>query len=268
MASIRLVASEVNDQEEIKSAKQHTRDVFAWLDQVMADPGLPPSAKTVAYAIGQHINRQSGEAFPSTDRIAACIAMSQATVIEMVRRLEAAGHLGVDPGSPGRGHSNRYRMIRKPQFAEVSGSSKPQPAKVSAKLRKPQPAELKPQPAEIKPQPADMNHFNNNLSNHQEAGRSRPAVLVDRAVTESRETSFSKLKRCYPSNHIGDEAKAFTAFQLALDAGHRLVEMIQSAIEITLAANNGGDDIPQLEQFLLSKCWRETNQPSALNALH
>src|SRR4029078_7818009 len=127
-------------QDTTKSAKQHARDLFAWLDQIALDNDLPSSAFKVAYVIGQHINRQTGEAFPGSDRIAARIAMSQATVIEMVRKLDANGHPGVDQGRAGRGHANRYRMILKPQPAEVSGSPKPRPAEVLARPAKPQPS--------------------------------------------------------------------------------------------------------------------------------
>jgi hypothetical protein len=218
----------------------------------------------VAYVIGQHINRQTGEAFPGSDRIAARIAMSQATVIEMVRKLGTKGHLGVDPGSAGRGHANRYRMILKPQ-----------PAKVLAK-----PA--KPQPAEIKPQPADMNHFNNNLSNHQERGfaarsaddvRESPAFDAETkrdsadAGRLERRAAFEKIKRAYPQSHVGDDDEnSFAAFERALDAGNDVVDMVESAIDTACAAREG-DEVPELVEFFLQKCWTETKDPPALNAL-
>lgn len=175
--------------EQTKSPKQFTRRLFTWLDQVMADPDLPPSAKIVAYAIGQHINRQSRDAFPGTDRLAACIAMSRATVIEMVRRLEAAGHLGVDPGAQGRGHSNRYTMIVKRQQANVFGLSKRQQANVLAKPGIRQPADLKRQRAENKRQPADMNHCLTTLTT-QSAPAARSTARVDRGhKTETEKTA-------------------------------------------------------------------------------
>jgi hypothetical protein len=147
---------------------QHTRRVFVWLDQVALDKNLPASAFKVAYVIAQHLNEESGEAFPGSDRIASNIAMSQATVIAMVRQLQKNGHLGVDPGCAGRGHSNRYRMIVKPQLAEVLEAPK-------AEAVKP----VKPQPAKLKPQPADMNYF----SNHKGSDL-RSLSLVDGCVTE------------------------------------------------------------------------------------
>ena len=145
-----------------------TRSVFEWLDQVALDKSLPASAFKVAYVIAQHLNEESGEAFPGSDRIASKIAMSQATVIAMVRQLQTNGHLGVDPGRAGRGHSNRYRLIVKPQPAEVLKAPKAKAAKV-----------VKPQPAKLKPQPADMNYF----SNHKGSDL-RSLSLVDGWVTE------------------------------------------------------------------------------------
>jgi hypothetical protein len=149
-----------------------TRSVFEWLDQVALDRNLPASAFKVAYAIAQCLNEDSGEAFPGSDTIARRIGMSQATVIAMVRQLKTNGHLGVEPGRPGRGHSNRYRKIVKPQPAEVLEAQ-------SVKVSEPQPSELKPQPAKLKPQPADMNY----LSNHKGSDL-RSLSLVDGCVTE------------------------------------------------------------------------------------
>ena len=111
-----------------------TRDLFAWLNQVKADEGTPPSAFKVAFEIGQYLNRGTGEAWPSAERIAKGIAMSKATVIAMVRLLEARGHLAVEPGSQGRGHSHRYRMSLKRQPADLL-DRKGQPADVPKKKR-------------------------------------------------------------------------------------------------------------------------------------
>jgi hypothetical protein len=69
------------------SAREFTRDLFAWLDQVAIDPDLPASAFKVAYVIGEHVNRQSGEAWPSSRTIARACGLSQPTVIELVPKL-------------------------------------------------------------------------------------------------------------------------------------------------------------------------------------
>ena len=94
-----------------RRAKQHIRNLHTWLRQVARDGSLPPSAFKVAYIIGDHINRESGDAWPSTARIAEGCALAQSTVVELVRRLQAAGHLAIEPGRAGRGKSHHYRMV-------------------------------------------------------------------------------------------------------------------------------------------------------------
>ena len=131
----------------------YTRDRLRWLDQVAADPELPASAFKVAYAIATQLKRNSGtvtvmsaatdetadvrELWLGVREIAARIAMSFGTVAAMVRRLEQRGHLQMDRGRPGRGHSHHYRLIEKDQPAE---QLKDQSAEQYRK-RKDQPAE-------------------------------------------------------------------------------------------------------------------------------
>jgi hypothetical protein len=43
---------------------QHTRRVFVWLNQIALDKKVPSSAFKVAYVIAQHINEETGEAWP------------------------------------------------------------------------------------------------------------------------------------------------------------------------------------------------------------
>jgi hypothetical protein len=179
-----------------------TRSVFVWLDQVVGDEDLPSSAFKVAYVIAQCINEETGEGFPGTGTIAARIGMSQPTVIAMVRQLQVSGHLGVDPGRAGRGHSNRYRMIVKPQRAEVLRAPE-----------KPQPAEGKHQPAELKPQPADMNYFNNHLNNHKAA---TPPLVVTVVTDDDRERGYAALWRVWPNKK---HAHARDAYDELIDDG-------------------------------------------------
>jgi len=101
---------------------EHTRQVFACLNQLKRDRDL--SAFVVAFEIAQHINHKSGEGYPSSTRIAKNLRLSHSTVLEAVERLEARGHLGIEHGMQGRGHSNRYRMIIKPRPADVSQRAK------------------------------------------------------------------------------------------------------------------------------------------------
>ena len=115
-----------------------TRDLFAWLDQVIRDPSLPAAAFKVAYAIAQHINRGTGEAWPSTITIAKMIAMSKGSVVAMNRHLEKEGHLQIENGCQGRGHSHRYRLTIKGRPADQLDGGK-----VSPLTTKGQPAETK-----------------------------------------------------------------------------------------------------------------------------
>jgi hypothetical protein len=110
-------------------ADTFTKDRFEWLDQVAADPELPASAFKVAYAIATSLWRNKGtvtlvspqagaaddvrEAWIGTRKIADKIAMSRFTVMTMADRLKERGHLEVDPGKRGRGHSSHYRLVRK-----------------------------------------------------------------------------------------------------------------------------------------------------------
>ncbi|MBR1174867.1 helix-turn-helix domain-containing protein [Bradyrhizobium sp. KB893862 SZCCT0404] len=97
----------------LTSRRSSTRKLFVWLDQVRGDAELSPVDFKVAYEIGQHFNsRHGGAAWPSSLTIATGIGVDKATVIRAVRRLRERGHLTVEPGCAGRGHSNRYRMSR------------------------------------------------------------------------------------------------------------------------------------------------------------
>jgi DNA-binding transcriptional regulator YhcF (GntR family) len=103
----------------------HTRKVFAWLNQIKRDRDLEgmPVAFLVAYEISQHINHQTGQGFPGTNRIATNVGIAESTVRAAVDRLEAYGHLEIERGR-GRGHSHRYRMTTKPQPAAVLQEAK------------------------------------------------------------------------------------------------------------------------------------------------
>lgn len=169
----------------VVSAK-HTRTVFAWLNQVVNDPELPGSAFKVGYVISQHINEETGEAWPGLDTIAEKIGMSEGTAFAGVRSLSARGHLHVTPGRRGSGYSNRYRLIVKPQGntqkPELSKSRKAQPPEFSSSVAKAQLSDEKAQPAEQKTQPAEMNYFKNKLSNHQGGGLRPPQYMDDEDV--------------------------------------------------------------------------------------
>ena len=126
-----------------RKSDEYTKDRFEWIDQVVADPKLPASASKVAYVIATSLWRNKGtvtlvtpeitasdkvrEAWIGTRDIADKIAMSRFTVMTMVHRLEENGHLEVDPGKQGRGHSNHYRLVRKGAHTSLLGSAQAKP---------------------------------------------------------------------------------------------------------------------------------------------
>src|SRR5437899_9544252 len=147
-----------------KSAREFTGDIFRWLDQVAIDPDLPPSAFKIAYVIAEHVNRQSGVAWPSSRTIAKACALSQPTVIELVPKLVTNGHLALEPGRAGRGHSHRYRLILKDQPADHTRSIKRPPNNhLRNSKRSNSTVEKKRQP-NTKHREDEQNH----LKNHQE----------------------------------------------------------------------------------------------------
>jgi hypothetical protein len=161
------------------STKQHVRRVFQWLEQVNADKNLPSSAFKIAFVIAQHLNEETGEAWPSTETIGSYCALYPSSVRVMVDNLVKHGHLAVEWGRKGRGHPNKYRPILKPQ----------QPAVLRSR-RKPQPDETKPQPDDLKTAAGchepPKNHLNNH---HQSAPPARSSVPVDRACLTETETT-------------------------------------------------------------------------------
>jgi hypothetical protein len=110
-----------------RQSPEFKKQRFRWLDQVLVDPELPASAFKVAYRIGDDFNdvQQDGRAWEGCKEIARAIGMSEKTVITMVRRLNARGHLRVEWGKQGRGHPNNYWMILKPASTQVSDQIKP-----------------------------------------------------------------------------------------------------------------------------------------------
>jgi hypothetical protein len=115
----------------MSNSKAFDRRRFVWLDQVIQDTELPASAFKVAYRLGQMFNEEhEGESWESCFTISKATALSEATVIMMVRRLHERGHLDVTWGKQGRGHPNRYRMVLKPENPKVLEPNKPENPKV------------------------------------------------------------------------------------------------------------------------------------------
>jgi hypothetical protein len=217
----------------MSNSKQFDRLRFVWLDQVLADSELPPSAFKVAYRLGQDFNeRFDGEAWESCKKIGRAIGLSEATIIIMVRRLHERGHLRVEWGRPGRGHPNRYQMIlTKPQSREVSETVKPQEPEVLGEQRKPQDHNRKPQDRVRKPQPAKETSLKTQLKT-QRKSQIPPddASLTQRKSLpreEENSDGFAEFWRVYPK-HVGEDA-ARAAFAKAVKRGADPAAIVQAA---------------------------------------
>jgi hypothetical protein len=177
-----------------------TRDLFAWLHQVNADPGLPAAATKIALAISYHINRGNGEAWPSTITLAERASVNKSTASRMVRLLETSGHLSVENGCQGRGHSHRYRTIIKGAQEQISEEEK-----VRLRNGKGAYAQRKGAPAQRKGAPTQKNYLTNQLKNYlTEPTESRPSASV---TDRSEEDSF-----------FSERAPSTTALQSPLEA--------------------------------------------------
>jgi hypothetical protein len=168
-------------------AKQHTRDLFIWFRQVCRDPSLEKSDFKIAFVIGDHVNRTSGEAWPALETIADECSVKKDTVIAAVRRLTNAGYLAVDPGRAGRGMSNHYRLILKVQPVDLLQQPK----------RSNGPAE--------KVQPVDLNHLEQHKSKSAPSGAR--SARVDRE-----EQAFQELIELRPLSYPNQEATARAAY--------------------------------------------------------
>lgn len=86
----------------------YTRQIFQWLQQVLADTDLAPLAVKIALALCNFINRQSRKAWPSQDTLAKLVHASRTGTQNGLYQLAKRGHLETIV-SRGRGRSNTYR---------------------------------------------------------------------------------------------------------------------------------------------------------------
>lgn len=96
-------------------SRSFTRQVFDWLRQVRDDDRLTYADFVIAFTIADHINRETGDAWPALQTIADLCKTTKNTVIASTRRMAKCGHLEIEPGRAGRGHSTRYRLTEKVQ---------------------------------------------------------------------------------------------------------------------------------------------------------
>jgi hypothetical protein len=103
------------------SSKSFTRQIFSWLRQINIDCELPPNAAKVAITLAaDYFNEdQGGMAWAALQTIASDARLAKATVISMVRRLQGRGHLRIEWGKRGSGHSNHYFMVLKTEHGDL-----------------------------------------------------------------------------------------------------------------------------------------------------
>lgn len=95
-----------------------TADKLAWLAQVQDDADLSATAFGVAFSIGRHLNRETGDAWPSQATLGRMGGVSDRQVRTLLKMLAAQGHIKVETG--GFHWPDRYRPIlkdRKPTSA-------------------------------------------------------------------------------------------------------------------------------------------------------
>jgi hypothetical protein len=102
---------------------QHNK--MRWLNSVMYDCGVSAMSCCTAYAIADHLNSVSGDAWPSIERIANKLCVSTKTVRRSIRELERHGLLQVSRPS-GRTRTNRYRPNLPPTVNDAPrGNNRP-----------------------------------------------------------------------------------------------------------------------------------------------
>src|SRR5437016_2114755 len=70
-------------------ADDFTRRQFLWLDQVADDPAVTAAGFLLAYRIAKHINRGTGEAWPSQPLLPAEVRLSVRSIRDLSDQLEA-----------------------------------------------------------------------------------------------------------------------------------------------------------------------------------
>lgn len=103
-----------------------TAEKLAWLEQIATSPDLSPLAKVVAFIIGtKYLNRETGDAWPAIETLAADAGKGKTQVQEAAKTLQASGHITITVTPGGRGKTNRYRPVLKPSDFPEGNNAKP-----------------------------------------------------------------------------------------------------------------------------------------------
>ncbi len=107
---------------------------WRWLDRVATDPKLPPAASRIAILIaGRYLNRQSGEAWPGVETLAAELSIkSTNTIRTAIETMEAQAHLKVERSQGGKKQTNHYwPLLDGIPFKKLKGIGSANPSKNS-----------------------------------------------------------------------------------------------------------------------------------------
>lgn len=95
-----------------------TADKLAWLEQVQDDGELSATVFAVAFGIARHLNRETGDAWPSQATLGEMAGVSDRQVRKLLKILHTQGHLDIQTG--GFHRPDRYRPILKDRNSSSS----------------------------------------------------------------------------------------------------------------------------------------------------
>lgn len=164
-------------------SKEITRDIFTWLNQIAKDPCLPSTTTRVAIVLTNFVNRNTVYAWPSVERIAKELAISETTARRALKALEAYGHVNIWEGGGRSGTNRYYPTIKHSQNCE--GYSR---ETLSDLNTNPTIHETKPS------QDCYPNNFNNQHKNH---FMNKKAHALEKARTRKEQKEEEEILRLY-----------------------------------------------------------------------
>jgi hypothetical protein len=243
-------------------SKQFTRKIFVWLRQIKDDHALSPSAARVALQMIEHFNeREGGKAWAGERGLADAIGTSKSTVQRVIHRLEARGHLRVEWGKQGRGHSNRYWMQLKGPPTDLLDDGKGPPAGLLRARKGPS--------VKIKGPPVDQNHLTRRTTLLERESKGTLSLSKkspgnksnSRHQTKPREPDgFAEWWANYPRRAARPRAK--TAYRLALRRGATPAELLNGVLRYAAEQmNEPARFTMKPANWLKDECWKDEPAP-------
>lgn len=222
----------INEGRRSMAADSFTKDRMAWLERVQGDRGLTPSAFSIAFAIARHLNRRTGQAFPSRDALAAMTGLRPRQVTDLVHSLRDRGFLALRRR---RNQSTVYTLIMGPDvqpaaLPEVEQSAVPEDQDVqSSAPRTCNPSHIgmctPPQPNPLN-EPSEEEPFDVEGAREGLFGGSLEAVKAD-GRGDAIETDFAEWWAVYPL-HKGRK-HALKAYVAVRKKGAEHAELLRGA---------------------------------------